>query len=63
MNAQTVEAVELLKTALEDGRCKSTEIIKLAEDMGYSRRTLLAAKSQLPIKSVKRGSTWYWELI
>ncbi len=63
MNAQTVEAVELLKTALEDGRCKSTEIIKLAEDMGYSRRTLLAAKAQLPIRSVKKGSTWYWELI
>ena len=61
-NTKITEAVEFLSSSLSEGLCKSADILSLAKEMDISRRTLLSAKALLPIKSIKKGNQWYWEL-
>ena len=56
-------ACELLQEWLtQHGRLSVEEIMELADSEGISKRTLKRAKSQLPIRSVRSGEKWYWEL-
>jgi len=61
-SAKITEAIDFLSATLAEGICRSADIISLASDMGFSKRTLLSAKALLPIKSVKKGNQWYWEI-
>ena len=57
------EAIAFLNEQLGSGSCRSNELLKAAEENGFSMRALLAAKAQMPIRSIKRGNLWYWEIV
>ena len=56
-------AITFLREKLNRGLCRSNELLEEAETNGFSLRSLYAAKAQLPIRSVKRGKIWYWEIV
>ena len=56
-------AIAFLQDKLNNGLYRSNELLEEAESTGISLRSLYAAKAQLPIRSVKRGKIWYWEIV
>ena len=58
------------KTMLMEGELKrmlsgsiaAEEVLKRAESLGVSERTLMIAKKNLGIISEKQGGQWYWRL-
>ena len=61
-STKITEAVEFIRTTLSEGQFKSADLISFAKEMDISKRTLMSAKAVLPIKSIKKGNQWYWEL-
>ncbi len=47
---------------LEDGPQKSSEIYKIMESKGISKRTAKSVKSVLDIKSFRKNNIWYWSM-
>lgn len=59
---QMQKAKELLVEILSDGEILQKSIIEEMKENGIGERTLKKAKSMLNIKSIKKGSSWYWYL-
>ena len=55
-------AVEALLRLLGGGEIPCSEVYEYCEELGISGRTVDKAKRELGVKSVKRGSRWYWSL-
>ena len=55
-------AEELLLSELEAGAKAQKDILAKAEECGISKRTLVAAKKALNVKSEKKADGWYWSL-
>ena len=62
--SKTSQAVELIADMLADGKeVHSEEILRAAEAMGISRRTVNAAKKSFPnMRTRKVGAQWMWSL-
>ena len=62
--SKTAQAVELIAEMLADGKeVHSEEILRAAEAMGISRRTVNAAKKSFPnMRTYKVGAKWMWSL-
>jgi len=62
--SKTSQAVELIAEMLADGKeVHSEEILRAAEAMGISRRTVNAAKKSFPnMRTRKVGAKWMWSL-
>lgn len=56
------KAKTFLKEMLQSGIKAQKEIMEEASKQGIKKRTLLTAKSELNIDSVKQGNQWYWML-
>lgn len=54
------QATQMLIALLDDGVTESREIIDRLEEAGISRRTILKAKKDLELESVRRGGIWFW---
>lgn len=52
------QAARFLIETLQDGRKKSTDVYKAAEDAGINEKTLKRAKKQIGVASVKDGGWW-----
>lgn len=52
----------LLASILSDGEKPYKLILDKAEAEGIGKRTLMAAKAQMSVLSVKRSGGWYWKL-
>ena len=59
--SKLAEASILISSILEDGEKPCTEIISAATSAGIGKRTLMAAKANLNITSIKRNDGWYWK--
>lgn len=55
-------AEELLLSELEAGAKAQKDILAKAEECGISKRTMVAAKKALNVKSEKKADGWYWSL-
>ena len=62
--SKTAQAVELIADMLADGKeVHSEEILRAAEAMGISRRTVNEAKKSFPnMRTHKVGAKWMWSL-
>ncbi len=56
------EAAAFLIDFLAGGPAESEEVCRLGEESGIARRTLHRAKNKLGVRSLKKGSQWYWQL-
>ena len=57
------QAVEWLRRLLQDGSLPATKIFELAEQEGYSKRTIKRAKSELgEVITSRSGGVWTWAL-
>ncbi len=56
------KAIVFLKELLSEGELAVTEIHDMAEGEDIKKKTLLNAKNQLGVKSIKRENKWYWKL-
>lgn len=54
--------IDDLRDLLYKGPLTSKAVYDEMEQLGYKKRTVENAKAELRIKSVKKGSIWYWEL-
>ncbi len=61
MNKQT-QAAEILKVFLSETPMKVSEVQTLFSRENISRKTLLLAKKNLGIRSVRKDDAWYWQL-
>lgn len=57
---QRDKAKAFLADLLSEGEVESNIVFSLAEDEGIPRRTLERAKTELCVRSIKRGETWFW---
>ena len=55
-------AAVLLNSLLSSGERSYKDILEIAENEGIGKRTLMKAKAQLNVASVKRSGGWYWKL-
>ena len=55
-------AASLLQHELAQCPLPAEEIVRKAEELDISKRTLDSAKAQLCVKSQKKGNQWFWEL-
>ncbi len=63
MVSKTTQAETLIKELLADGEPVASEDVSLfAKDLEISHRTLMTAKKNLNIRSVKVQGKWYWKL-
>lgn len=53
---------EVLKEFIGEQGVKCTEVLDYMDEQGFSRRTVVRAKSSLGIKSKKQGQYWFWHL-
>ncbi len=60
-NSKIVEAGIIISDILENGEKPCKEIIETAALAGIGKRTLMAAKANMNIVSVKRADGWYWK--
>lgn len=56
------EAINVLKTLLNNGDIPCTQIYEALREKGISKRSVDRAKKTLEIKSIKRTDGWYWSL-
>ncbi|HBU12599.1 MAG TPA: hypothetical protein DEB31_07720 [Clostridiales bacterium] len=56
------QAMRFIKDELAGGEVSAAEMIQRAADSGIPKMTLDRAKQTLGVKSVKRGSQWFWAL-
>ena len=56
------QAENLITDCLSDGKYPQQILLKKAQNAGISKRVLDEAKKSLGVKSIKKGSGWYWEL-
>lgn len=61
VRTKTMQMEEKLKQILSSS-VAAEEVIKRAESIGVSERTLMIAKKNLGIVSEKQGGQWYWRL-
>lgn len=61
MNKQE-QAAETLRIMLESEPIKASEIQALISRTGISERTIMSAKKNIGIRSVKKDGVWYWQL-
>lgn len=59
--SKLTEASILISSILEDGEKSCAEILEAAATAGIGKRTLMAAKANMNIVSVKRQDGWYWK--
>jgi len=59
--SKLAEASILITSILEDGEKSCTEIVEAAAIAGIGKRTLMAAKANLNIISVRHRDGWYWK--
>jgi hypothetical protein len=57
---KSLSATAFLLQYLSNGKKPSEEILQAAEKLGISKRTLMRAKEELKILSVKICGCWYW---
>ena len=65
-NSARDDAIDFLREVLSKGPRLASEVEKLAENAGISKRTLDRAKKALPFHAFKTGfsnNTWYWKLM
>lgn len=55
-------AERLITDCLSDGKYPQQILLKKVQNAGISKRVLDEAKKSLGVKSIKKGSGWYWEL-
>ncbi len=55
-------AIAILSSLLSSGGRKYAEILEAAASEGIGKRTLMRAKADMGISSVKRTDGWYWEM-
>ena len=58
--SKSFEAILFLSVFLKNGERSYKEIMKAAEKEGINKRTVLRAKDELDISSVKHSDGWYW---
>ncbi len=56
------QAENLITDCLSNGKYPQQILLKKAQNAGISKRVLDEAKKSLGVKSIKKGSGWYWEL-
>jgi hypothetical protein len=56
------EAISFLKEILAEGELAATEIYAMAEGEDIKKKTLLTAKNQLGVKSIRKDNRWYWQI-
>lgn len=56
------QAKNIITSAMVHGSVESNHIIDLGKKNGISERTMKTAKTKLKIKSIKAGTTWFWQL-
>ena len=55
-------AMIFLSDLLQNGEKAFKEITEFASDEGISKRTLMRAKAEMDIRSVKKPDGWYWKM-
>ena len=56
------QAADLLEIILADGPVKATEVSEIFRNADICSRTVLIAKKNMDIQSVKKDGVWYWQL-
>ena len=55
-------AISILASQLSSGERKFTDILDVAAIEGIGKRTLMRAKAEMDIRSVKKPDGWYWKM-
>lgn len=61
-NAEYNEAVNIIRTELENGEKPQREIMKKISHLELSQNKISKIKKSLNIESVKRGNIWFWTM-
>ncbi len=56
------EAKDFLEIELSSGPLMVNDIKSRASQAGHSWASVKRAKSELPVRSIKTGTNWQWEL-
>ncbi len=56
------KAERMMKDVLKDGPMPSTELTKMAKEMGISSRTLDTAKRNIGVQPIRENNIWYSQL-
>ena len=58
--SKQAQAAETLRVMLESEPMKASEVQALFSRVGISKRTFMAAKKEMGIRSIKKDGIWYW---